>query len=180
MEKKEKLVRYHSMLDEEMIADLAGVSQDDSRGALSRAVVRVLELLYPGIDNEHFFGVQRGSRYELVNDDLSVERVDIYINIPEKLYKKLKLMHQDLNVYSIAQLVRGFLRGFLFLVKRFGSRAWWILKALIIQWQKENMKVQLSSFEVSQLCKISGIKAGEVHLFTGYNEVFVPLKINRC
>ena len=100
--------------------------------------------------------------------------------MPVRLYKKLKLMHQDLNFYSIAQLVRGFLRGFLFLFRRYGSRAWWIIKALLKQWQKNNMRVQLSSLKTEQLCKILGINPGTVHLSTAYDDYFVPITINRC
>ena len=74
MEKCRELVKYHCVLDEQMIGDLAGLCRNKSGKEFSGMIVKVLYLFYPAINNEHFFGKQRNSRYERVCEDPTLKR----------------------------------------------------------------------------------------------------------
>ena len=57
------------------------------------------------------------SKYMNVCDDPDVTRDHVHVYVPIGLYRELKLLHQGLNFYSIAQFVRGLLEWFLVFVE---------------------------------------------------------------
>ena len=104
---------FHFVIDRVMKNKLKNLDIFKGSGNLSGIIVRIFSLLAPLIKKEHKWGEQRVSRYLPVCDDPDEIREHVQVYIPGKLYRELKLLHADLNCFSIAQLARGFLRFFL-------------------------------------------------------------------
>jgi hypothetical protein len=136
--KREKVHDFHFIMDREMKEELVNLDMFYHSKNFSGLVVKILELLLPRIEGEHFFGKERGSRYRLVNEDMDVKREGVHIYLPVKLYRRFKLMHQDLNVYSMAQLMRDFLWLFLWLARMYGKNLMRGLQKLLAKWKKKN------------------------------------------
>ncbi|MBN2443927.1 MAG: hypothetical protein JXJ04_21370, partial [Spirochaetales bacterium] len=107
---------FHFILDKKMEEELKHLKMYTLKRNLSGVIVKILSIIAPGLEKEHFIGKQRWSKYKYVNDDIGIKRKSTHVYLPFALYKRLKLIHQDLNFYSIAQLLRFFLGLFLDLV----------------------------------------------------------------
>jgi hypothetical protein len=100
--------------------------------------------------------------------------------VPEALYRELKLMHQDLNFYSIAQMVREFLEWFLGFVDKCAGDALEELKKIFSQWAKEEANTKLTLREyVRQLFRIVQHLPGKNRWVNIYNRDFSPFWIFR-
>jgi hypothetical protein len=111
---------------------------------LSGIIVKVLSLLSPILKREHIWGEQRMSHYMPVSDNPDEIREHVHVYLPEDVYRELKLLHQDLNVFSIAQIVREFLEIFLGLFERYGNHVFKELEKMYKQWDKEAGKNSLT------------------------------------
>ena len=112
---------FHFIMDRGMKKELKKLDMYEKEGSLYGVIMRIFSILTTIIKKEHKWGEQRVSRYLPVCDDPDEIREHVQVYFPEKVYRQLKLMHQDLNVYSIAQLLRRFLILFLNLVKEYGK-----------------------------------------------------------
>ena len=104
------LHEFHFVLDRGMKNNLMDLELYRKIGNLSGVITRVLTLIAPVIKREHKWGEQMSSRYLPVCEDPDEIREHVHAYLQEEVYRELKLLHQDLNCYSIAQLLRGFLR----------------------------------------------------------------------
>ncbi|MBN2533280.1 MAG: hypothetical protein JXB88_10330, partial [Spirochaetales bacterium] len=104
---------------------------------ISGIVARILLLLVPVIKREHDWGEQRDSRYEYVSPDRRETRVHTHAYLPEDLYRKLKLIHHDLNFFSMGQIVRFFIRVFFKLVDEYKEDILKELERMYKEWEKE-------------------------------------------
>ena len=110
------------------------------------------------------------------NPDEMREHVHAYL--PVDLYRELKLIHQDLNFFSIAQILRGFLEVFLALVEKFGDNILQELKSMYKQWEKEAGKTSLTLRQyLRQLRIIVQHIPGENRLLNLYDDHFSPFWI---
>lgn len=105
---------------------------------MSGVIVQILPLLSPLLKKKHKWGKQKKSWHLQVSSRPKEIREHVHAYLPGEVYRELKLMHQDLNYYSIAQLVREFLRLFLYLVKRFGDNVFLGLQNIYKQWHEED------------------------------------------
>ena len=166
---------FHFVMDRGMKKDLKNPDIFKMGGSLSGVIVKIFSLLAPFIKKEHKWGEQRVSRYLPVCDDPDEIREHVQVYFPVKVYRQLKLIHQDLNVYSIAQLVRGFLRLFLDLVREFGNNVVQELKRLFKQWKEEYRNTRLTSRQIArQLLKIIQHFSGNNRLINIYDRQFSP------
>ena len=115
-----------------------GLSLYKEIGSLSRVIRKVLSVLMPVIEKEHKWGKQRISRYMVVSGNPEEKREHVHGYFPGKMYRRLKLMHQDLNFYSIAQVVRSFLEVFLDLGRVYGDDVFKELERILKKWKEEN------------------------------------------
>ena len=174
------LHEYHFVMDSCMKEKLQDLTLYKKTGSLSGVIMRVLLFLIPVIRREHKWGKQRMSRYMLVNNDPNVKREHVHVYIPESLYRQMKLLHQDLNFYSIAQLARGLLEFFLSLVEEYGDDIIKELKKVFRHWKMEEQKTRLSPHEfVRQLMIITQHLLGQNRLINIYNNQFSPFWIFR-
>ena len=166
---------FHFIMDREMKKNLKNMDMYEKTGSLSGVIVKILSLLAPFIEKEHKWGEQKMSRYLPVCDDPDEIREHVHVYFPGEVYRQLKLIHQDLNVYSIAQLARGFLRLFLALVSEYGNNVFIELKRLFKQWKEEDGKIRLTSRQiVQQLWRIIQHFSGKNRLINIYDRKFSP------
>ncbi|MBN2532389.1 MAG: hypothetical protein JXB88_05830 [Spirochaetales bacterium] len=104
---------------------------------ISGIIVKILLLLVPVIKREHDWGKQRKSRYEYVSPDPNEKREHAHAYLPENLYRKLKLIHHDLNFFSMGQIVRFFIRVFFKLVDEYKEDVLKELERMYKEWEKE-------------------------------------------
>ena len=166
---------FHFVMNRGMKKDLKKLDMYKKTGSLSGVIVKIFSLLAPLIKKEHQWGEQRASRYLPVCDDLDEIREHVQVYFPCKVYRQLKLMHQDLNVYSIAQLLREFLRIFLGLVEEYGNNVFQELIKLFKQWKEEDGKTRLTPRKiVQQLLLIIQHFWGKNRLINIYDRQFAP------
>ncbi|MBN2531420.1 MAG: hypothetical protein JXB88_00940 [Spirochaetales bacterium] len=142
---------------------------------ISGIIVRILLLLVPFIKREHDRGKQRDSRYEYVSLDLGETRVHTHAYLPENLYRKLKLIHHDLNFFSMAQIVRFFIVVFFKLVDEYEEDISKELERMYKEWEKEGRDSRLTLRQyIRQLMIIIQHLIPGKRIITVYDHRFMP------
>ena len=175
-----QLHEFHFVLDRGMRKELMGLELYKRTGNLSGVIAKILILIGPVIKREHKWGEQRESRYLPVCEDPDEVREDVHAYLPVGFYRELKLMHADLNYYSIGQMVRDFLRFFLDLVKVYGENVFAELRKLFKRWKNENGNGRLTPREILRpLWRIIRHLPGQTGLITLHCSDFSPFWIFR-
>lgn len=172
-----EIYTFHFKMDSKMKSELKRLTLYKQAGSISRLIVEILTMLAPLVEKEHFFGEQRGSKYRLIHEDPGIKRESVHVYMPDCLYRRFKLMHQDLNCYSIAQLVRGFLWVFLGLVEEHGDNYQEVLATMMGRCNADIEKSRFSHEVVLQLLQFIHQRVQIIRLFTIYNHKFSPKKI---
>ncbi|MBN2532090.1 MAG: hypothetical protein JXB88_04315 [Spirochaetales bacterium] len=169
---------FHFVIGESMKENLENLTIYKEKGNISGIIVKILSLLKPVFEKEHKCRKQRNSQYRLVSQNPDEGREHIHTYLPAKMYRHLKLMHHDLNFYSIAQLIRYFLEFFLKLTKEYGDDVLQELGKVYKKWDDENMKNRLTPREVlRQLWIILQLLSGQNKLITVYDCYYTPFRI---
>jgi hypothetical protein len=171
---------FHLIMDRKTKGRLADLNLwRDCRG-ISGVIVNILKEISPVVKQEHQWGEQRMSRYKAVCSDPDEVREHMHVYLPEELYRELKLLHQDLNFFSIAQMVREFLEWFLGFVAECKGDALTELKKIFSQWAEEekNSRLTLRGY-LRQLFRIIRHLPGKNRLVNIYNKDFSPFWIMR-
>ena len=175
-----RLNDFHLVMARGMKDNLKDLDIYRESGSLSGVIVKILSLLEPVMNREHRWGEQRMSRYKPVAGDPDEVREDMHVYLPEGLYRRIKLMHADLNFFSIAQLVRGLLEFFIRLVKEYGDNVYQELKKWFSQWNEESEKNRLTPRRfMRQLLQILRHLPGENRLINVYNGEYTPFWVYR-
>jgi hypothetical protein len=174
-----KIYKFHFKMDAEMMSNLSGLSMFKRLGNISRLIVRILTLLSPGMEEKHFKNEQMMSQYEFVSEDKDAERKNAFVYLPDRLYRQLKLMHQDLNYYSMAQVLRLVLRAFLDFVEVFGEDVESKLMAFYLQWKAKRNSRKYEWKPVKELLHFIYQKPRISRLLTLYNNKFQPISFYR-
>ena len=176
-----QLHEFHFIITRSMKERLKNFDVFKGFRSLSGIIVKVLSALAPILRREHKWGEQQMSRYMPVCDNPDEIREHVHVYLPEDLYRELKLMHQDLNVFSIAQIVRKFLEIFLGLCEKYGNTVFKKLEKMYSQWKREAGKTSLTQRQyLRQLWKILlHIQEGN-RTVTVYDRYFSPFWILRC
>ena len=173
----EKEPRYdlHFVMNRGMKEKILGVDIFEGTKSLSGIVVRILKLMVPVLAKEQKWGEQKMSRYMPVCDDPDEVRDHVHVYVPDGLYRELKLLHQELNVYSIAQLLRGFLEFFLGMVERFRGGVFQVLEKIFDRWKEEEKAARLTtSKKLQQLSQIIKNLPGKNRLIKIYDHNYSP------
>ena len=110
---------YHFVMNTELYEELqylAGLL----RTSISGAVVTVLEDMYYFLEARHLIAPEEGARYGRVYWTHHCW-VKMYRQ-EQRLYRKVKALHMDLNTYSMAQIVRLCLRAYIAGVREHGLK----------------------------------------------------------
>ena len=178
-QERKQIYVFHFKMDLEMKNKLLNLVMYKREGSFSKLIVKIFSLLSPCLEREHLLNKQRKSRYERVNDDLKINRESVYVYFPDFLYRQLKAMHNDLNFYSIAQLLRGMLRFFLGLVRCYGERVIEDLKYKFRKWKTKNYKRRYKVKSIPQLLHFIYQKADVRRFLHLYDHKFSLIGIYR-
>ncbi|MBN2532394.1 MAG: hypothetical protein JXB88_05855 [Spirochaetales bacterium] len=149
-----ELHEFHFVITQRMKVRLEGLHVFKGLHSLSGIIARILLLLVPVIKHEHDHGKQRYSRYRYVSPDRRESRVHAHAYLPEDLYRKLKLIHQDLNFFSMAQIVRFFIELFFLLVNKYKGDVLQELKRIFEEWKEKARATRLTLRQYIRQLKI--------------------------
>lgn len=171
---------FHFVMDRGMKKKLKELDFMNDSGSMSGILVKILQLLTPAFRKHHKWGKQQLSRYRFVCDDKEEIRDHVHMYIPGELYRELKLLHQDLNFYSIAQFVRGVIKFFLALVVVYKGGVIQVLEEVFARWKSEDEQARQTPLEfVLQLWKILRHLPENSRLVTIYDNSFSPFWVLR-
>jgi hypothetical protein len=173
------LCTFHFKIDAKMKQNLQSMPLCKKEGGLARMIEKVLDLLSPGIEKMHVDGEQQYTRYELVCEDMEVERKSVYVGMPERLYRELKCLHNDLNYYSMAQLLRRVLRGFLGMVEKYGDEVEAKMLEFYRRWKRKRASRKHEWKPVEELLFFIYQKPKQSRFLTLYSKKFQPISIYR-
>ena len=171
---------FHFIMDQVMLDKLRTLAILRDSPGLSGMIVRILQMLYPRLEKEHFSGRQRESQYQFVNVNKDLQRCNIHVYLPRSLYRRLKLMHQDLDFYSIGQLIRWMLNLFLEMVNKYGGDIKRKIKYYLHRWRNQNNKYCFTAQKLRQLLKQIDLDTGKIRLINIYSMQYAPIHIFRC
>ncbi len=125
----------------------------------NKCLVIIFTIMIPLLKKEHFTGEERGNKYQVFT---AFKRIHLYID--EKIYRELKLVHSNLNFFSIAAIVRFLIEEFFKrLVESKGDERE-IKKEMDEIWAEFNKPGVWWKLEVGQLFK--------PYLIISYNDYF--------
>jgi hypothetical protein len=180
MKDEQKKHEFHFVIPRGMRKKLKELTVFKKPLGLSGIIVEILKKLRPVVKVEHKWGEQRMSRYRYVSENKNEKRDHVHAYLDEDIYRELKLIHQNLNFYSIGQILRGFLEFFLDLVEEHGNNVFSFLARNYKRWEEDARDLRLTLREqIRQLYKIlPRIEGGNGHL-TVYDDTFTPFYILR-
>lgn len=170
---------FHFVVNKVMKERLKELGLYVKSGSLSGVIKEVLKYLAPVIKREHDWGSQRISRYMLVSEP-GEGSVHVHAYFPQELYREIKVLHADVDSFSIAQLVRGFLGFFILLEDEYGDRVLEELEKMYKGWDVERKANRLTCRQmIRQFKRIIQHIPKETGLVTIYNKDFAPFWIMR-
>ncbi len=78
----------------------------------NKCLTIILNMMLPLLKKEHLTSEERGNKYQVFT---AVKRIHLYLD--EKLYRELKLIHSNLDFFSMASIVRFLMEEFFERVK---------------------------------------------------------------
>ncbi|MBN2531595.1 MAG: hypothetical protein JXB88_01820 [Spirochaetales bacterium] len=180
MHKEEpEIITFHFKMDMLMMDELAELEIFQKTQNLSGTINRILLQLFTIIEKEDVEEKQRFSKYRLVNEDRTIPRINVIIKIPDFLYRRLKSLHDVLNYYSMAQLMRDLLQWFLDLVDEFGKGYKEKLMELVNKWCEFSRNSCFLIKYIDQLLKFEGEIMEIIKMFYIYSLHFSPYRVFR-
>ncbi|MBN1700170.1 MAG: hypothetical protein JW881_21845 [Spirochaetales bacterium] len=171
---------FHFIITDIMKEKLHNLTLFGSGRSISGVIVGILSCIDPLIIKEHKWGRQRMSRYRTVSDNPDESREHVHVYFSEDMYRKIKLLHADLNYFSIAQFLRGLLELFITMVEEYGNNIIEEFENIYKQWGIEEKKLQQSSRRnLRQLFKIIQHLQGRKRSISLYTSHYSPFWILR-
>ena len=168
---------FHFKMDVIMMDKLTDLELFEKTESLSETIKRILLELFPVIEMEDVAEKQRYSEYRLINDKKEIKRKHVVVQLPDFLYRRLKSLHDVLNYYSMAQLVRDLLWWYLNLVKDFGDAYGEELMRLVKEWTKISKSSKILVKYINQLLTFTGDIIDIIKIFKNYSINFSPRRI---
>jgi hypothetical protein len=174
--KKEKKHEYHIVLAEGMVLELKELGLYKETKNLSKVIEKILTIFVPAVEVEQEWGKQRKSKYRYISADPEEQRIDVAVYLPEIIYRQLKQVHNDLDFYSIAQIVREFVELFFSFVKKYGDEGVFpYLEGEFKRWEEDTHESRLTIYEfVPHILEIIRFLPNIKGMITIYDENFVP------
>ena len=172
--------KFHLVIGRKTRRRLENLPGYDAKAGVSDLIMRIMKLLVPFLEKVHQGSEQQYSKYRLVSADLTEKRDHINLDLPGEVYRFLKVMHQDMNFYSIGQIIRRCLELFLKWAKRYGERVFKVLQKKFNKWKKHKKKYRPSvREELVQLKNMLYHLPGRNRLLTLYKGDYSPLWVFR-
>jgi hypothetical protein len=109
---------YHFKLNEKSKLELLKISKD-MKLSMSSTIVLLFEKFLPFVEKNHLKSKEKNSKYKVIAD-LKEKRYRIHCYMQDHLYRKKKHLHHDLNVFSMAQILRSMIDIFIFGCNKYG------------------------------------------------------------
>ena len=87
----QKVYKFHFKMDAKMYSELGNNPLYQKAGNISKLINKILSMLCPEMEKQHLQGEQMLSQYQLVHEDMEVERKNVFVYLPDFRYRKLKL-----------------------------------------------------------------------------------------
>ena len=130
----------------------------------NNAVIIIFNIMIPLLKKEHFTGVERKNKYQRIT---AVKRVHLYLDI--KIHREIKLIHSNLDFFSMAILVRFLIEEFFKRLEKNKNNEEKVKKAMEKMKEKFNKNGGWEKVRKGQLC--------EIYLQISYNEKYNIKKI---
>ena len=173
---KPEMTTFHFKLDILMMDELTDLELFQKTQNLSETFNRILMQLFPVIEKEDAEGRQRFSKYRLIHEDTDVPRMHVAVKMPVFMYRRLKALHDVLNYYSVAQLLRDLLRLHLDLVGMYGDKYGEVLMKFVNEWVKFHVHCRFLAKYIQQLFKFAGDIEEIIKKFEIYALHFTPIR----
>jgi hypothetical protein len=170
------MTSFHFKMDIQMMDKLTDLELFERTHSVSETIKRIFLQIFPLIEQEDYKEVQHFSKYRLIHDDTDVKRVRVVTRIPDFLYRRLKSLHDVLNYYSMAQLVRDLLQWYLALVDEFGPNLEDELVRLINEWSNFSRNSRVLTHYIRQLLTFQGDMKEILYFFNVYSCCFSPYR----
>ena len=177
--KDPEIITFHFKMDILMMDKLTDCALFQKTQTLSATINTILLQLFTIIEKIDMNGIQRFSRYEFINEDKSIDRKHVIVKIPDFLYRRLKCLHDVLNYYSIAQLMRKLIRLFLDMMSKFGERYGEELMRLANDWVNFSRNSQFLIKYINQLIIFQGEISEIIKNFSIYTSHYSPYRVFR-
>jgi hypothetical protein len=148
---------FHFVLNQKLYFKLLKKSKCLNKD-LSKTIVVAFEKLNTFIEKNHFISKEKGCKYKHLADK-EEKLCHIHCYLPEHFYRKLKHIYNDLNVYSMAQILRKIIEFFLMGCSKYGDRCFlerldeinknWEMKKSIYRIEKRIFKRPMSQKIIS-------------------------------
>jgi hypothetical protein len=102
----------HFILNQKKLEKITEISVAMNIKSISGTIVAIFEKLMPYLEKSQIEFQNRKSEYKVIAD-LKEKRCHLHVYFPEKLYRHLKELHQYLNFYSLAQILREIIEIYL-------------------------------------------------------------------
>ncbi|MBN2441634.1 MAG: hypothetical protein JXJ04_09810 [Spirochaetales bacterium] len=177
---KNSIHDFHFVMNKGLEDKLKSLNIFKECKSVSGMIVKILKILTPVITKEHKWGKQRMCRYKAVCNDPDEARKHFHVYVPDDMYRELKVLHQDLNFYSIAQLVREIISFFFGLVILYKNEVLEELEKIFTKWREDDDQERLTSRKfIRQLWKIIRHLPGKNRLITVYDYQYSPFWVTR-
>jgi hypothetical protein len=135
------LHEYHFLLNQKLYNELLKLSKCLNKN-ISETIVFAFKNLNPLVEKKQLTLEEQGSKYKILAG-LDEKRCHVHCYLPEHFYRKLKQIHNDLDVYSIAQILRKILEVFLKGCSKYGKYVFVKrLNNITINWENIKSKYQ--------------------------------------
>jgi hypothetical protein len=175
--KKSGMPAFHFKMDVILMDKLTDLELFEQTQSLSGMIQRILLQMFAVIEKEDYKGIQRMSKYRLINKDKNVKRKHVIVQLPNFLYRRLKTLHDVLNYFSIAQLVRDLLWWYVRLVDIFGENYSDELIRQAREWTKTSRNSHYLIKYIQQLITFNGDITKIIEEFYIYSILYTPYRL---
>jgi hypothetical protein len=163
----------HFMLNEKKLEELIKISDEMNIKSISGTIVAIFERLLPYLEKNQIEFQNRKSKYKLIAN-LKEKRHHVHVYLPEKLYRHLKELHQYLNFYSLAQILREIIAIYFEDFFKFGmKKAMRKYKNIMRMWKIRKVMKKDSEF----IRQLSLHDTSSQSIIVKYDENFHPYSI---
>ena len=173
---KPEITAFHFKVDIFMMDELTDLELFQKTQSLSETINRILMQLFPVIEKEDADERQRFSKYRLIHEDKDVPRKHVVVKMPDFMYRRLKALHDVLNYYSVAQLLRDLLRLHLDLVDTYGDKYGEELMKFVNEWIEFHVHCRFLVKYIQQLLIFEGEIEEIIKKFNIYALHFTPFR----
>ncbi|MBN2534346.1 MAG: hypothetical protein JXB88_15770 [Spirochaetales bacterium] len=179
MKEKLKITTFHFKMDIQMMDKVTDLALFQKTQNLSETLSRMLLTLFTVIEEEDVKSIQHFSKYKLINEDKNLKRKHVIVKIPDFIYRRLKSLHDVLNYYSIAQLVRWLIQFYLDLVRDCGDGYREELMRRVKEWVKSSRNSRFLIKYINQLLFFKDRIKRIIRIFYIYTLHFTPYRVFR-